>query len=136
MTTSPGRCPFCRYADISQHYKRGIGEGCLMYRIDGRQIVLSVNQRVINFEPLDPVTPGHTLFVPQVHIEHGEEHSAEWVGVLMEQAYAHAMQAGGDFNLIVNAGPAATQTIDHLHVHYVPRRDGDGLTLPWTGQQR
>lgn len=38
----------------------------------------------------------------------------------------------GDCNLIVNQGPAATQTIPHLHAHVVPRREGDGLALPWT----
>jgi hypothetical protein len=24
--------------------------------------------------------------------------------------------------------------VEHLHVHVVPRRPGDGLPLPWTGQ--
>jgi diadenosine tetraphosphate (Ap4A) HIT family hydrolase len=36
--------------------------------------------------------------------------------------------------MITSAGPAATQTIKHLHVHYVPRHAGDGLSLPWTNQ--
>ena len=38
-------------------------------------------------------------------------------------------------NFITSAGLAATQTVMHLHVHVVPRRDGDGLALPWTGQE-
>jgi hypothetical protein len=28
------------------------------------------------------------------------------------------------------------ETSFHLHVHVIPRRDSDGLHLPWTGQQR
>jgi hypothetical protein len=40
----------------------------------------------------------------------------------------------GDCNLIASRGPAATQTVPHLHLHLVPRLEGDGLPLPWTGQ--
>ncbi|MFI0712504.1 HIT domain-containing protein [Streptomyces inhibens] len=35
-------------------------------------------------------------------------------------------------NVITSRGPSATQTIRHLHIHLVPRADGDGLLLPWT----
>ena len=34
--------------------------------------------------------------------------------------------------LIVVCGAEATQTVPHLHIHIVPRRAGDRLTLPWT----
>jgi histidine triad (HIT) family protein len=37
-----------------------------------------------------------------------------------------------DFNLITSRGKFATQTILHTHIHYVPRRENDGLFLPWT----
>jgi histidine triad (HIT) family protein len=43
-------------------------------------------------------------------------------------------QGKGEFNLITSKGVWATQTIDHLHVHFVPRSYRDGLSLPWTGQ--
>jgi histidine triad (HIT) family protein len=36
------------------------------------------------------------------------------------------------FNLITSQGAAATQTVMHLHLHLVPRTDGDGLKLPWS----
>ncbi len=38
----------------------------------------------------------------------------------------------GDCNVITSRGAAATQTVRHLHVHVVPRRQGDGILLPWT----
>ncbi|WP_331719715.1 HIT family protein [Streptomyces virginiae] len=31
-------------------------------------------------------------------------------------------------------GRPATQTVDHLHLHVVPRQEGDILPLPWTPQ--
>ncbi|MEU3978362.1 HIT family protein [Streptomyces bacillaris] len=37
-------------------------------------------------------------------------------------------------NLITSKGAEATQSVYHLHVHIVPRRDGDNLPLPWTPQ--
>lgn len=46
-----------------------------------------------------------------------------------------AREMPGDMNLITSRGPAATQTVPHLHLHLIPRREGDGLTLPWTAQQ-
>ena len=36
-----------------------------------------------------------------------------------------------EFNLITSAGRTATQSVFHLHIHYVPRAYRDGLALPW-----
>lgn len=87
---------------------------------------------VVHFEPLHPVTPGHRLFVPYQHIEHP---SPEAVGDCMEAAARWAERHGEFYNLITSSGSAATQTVPHVHVHFVPRRVGDGLHLPWTGQE-
>lgn len=53
--------------------------------------------------------------------------------VLRGKPLAYRIHAD-DFNLITSSGRWATQTVKHLHIHYVPRRKDDGLTLPWTGQ--
>jgi histidine triad (HIT) family protein len=86
---------------------------------------------VVWFEPLNPVTPGHMLFLTRRHAEHPDRQA---VAVAMFAAVRYAMVRPEDYNLITSSGAAATQTIDHIHVHYVPRRKGDGLSLPWTGQ--
>ena len=91
--------------------------------------------RTASFEPLNPITPGHRLFVPTNHLEHGDGREATIAlsyAVHVASDYAH--EKGVDFNLITSCGPAATQTIPHLHAHYIPRRPGDGLMLPWTNQ--
>lgn len=85
------------------------------------------------FEPLDPVTPGHVLVVPVEHVTDFREsvrltsHAAR-----VAAEYVAKRDPAVDWNLIVSAGEAATQTVMHLHVHVVPRRPGDGLALPWT----
>jgi diadenosine tetraphosphate (Ap4A) HIT family hydrolase len=77
------------------------------------------------------------LFVPYTHVEHREQDGREannWLGILFKAAHRYAGRIGGDYNLITSSGSAATQTVPHMHIHYVPRRADDGLHLPWTGQ--
>jgi histidine triad (HIT) family protein len=88
----------------------------------------------VAIEPLNPVTPGHTLVIPRVHVVDAsvEPHvTAMAVGYAAEYGASLFPTA---YNLIVNCGSAASQTVTHLHWHVVPRREGDGLHLPWTGQ--
>ncbi|MDZ4232543.1 MAG: HIT family protein, partial [Dietzia sp.] len=87
---------------------------------------------VVSFEPLNPVTPGHRLFLPRTHALHP---APDEVGDAMAEAERWAKTQGEDFNLITSSGTAATQTVPHIHIHYVPRRPDDGLPLPWTGQE-
>lgn len=91
----------------------------------------------VAFQPLNPVTPGHFLVVPRRHVKSALDSPPRYLGRAMEFAADLAGQMGlTDCNFITSAGAAATQTVFHLHVHVVPRREGDGLALPWTGQQQ
>jgi histidine triad (HIT) family protein len=121
MTDPSGGCAFCRIAAEQKYVV------CWDYstRHPGLQ--------VISFAPLNPVTPGHMLFVPDIHLETARDNPMV-TGLTFETASRYACQQDEDFNLIVNAGAHAEQTVYHLHVHYVPRRPGDGLDLPWTKQ--
>jgi diadenosine tetraphosphate (Ap4A) HIT family hydrolase len=90
----------------------------------------------VSFVPLKPRTPGHRLFLPVRHVVDGRDfsglHSATALASSWAKDWENNPDYRGDFNLITSAGAAATQTVMHLHVHYVPRRVGDGLALPWT----
>jgi histidine triad (HIT) family protein len=88
-----------------------------------------------SFEPLNPVVEGHRLFVSPQHVPDASTDPTV-TGKVFAAASEYARRRGDDFNLITSGGVDATQTVFHLHVHYVPRDEGDGLTLPWTGQQR
>ena len=75
------------------------------------------------FEDIYPVTPGHLLFVPKYNT----------VGVLMDavqDAIYHGQSqvesgAWDGFNIGLNYGSAAGQTVPWPHVHLIPRRTGD-----------
>lgn len=88
----------------------------------------------IAIHPLNPVTGGHLLVIPNAHV--ADFRTDPVVSALAMARAAELASRMGDANLITSAGVAATQTIHHLHLHVVPRRVGDGLALPWTGQQR
>jgi superfamily II DNA or RNA helicase/diadenosine tetraphosphate (Ap4A) HIT family hydrolase/HKD family nuclease len=74
-----------------------------------------------------PVSPGHALLVPKRHIATWAEATPEEQLELM-QAIGIAQQAspGADgFNVGMNLGSAAGQTVPHLHLHVIPRYHGD-----------
>lgn len=98
-------------------------------RIENNDVEQFYAEIVARFTPLNPITPGHMLFLPCWHAVHP---CTEAIRAAMSYAETYAATQGQDYNLITSSGPAATQTIAHLHVHYVPRRPGDGLQLPWS----
>lgn len=80
--------------------------------------------------PLGPVTPGHVLVLPRRHVTDATT-DPEVTAATMRRA---AEIASWPSNIITSVGGPATQTVFHLHVHVVPRREGDGLMLPWSGR--
>jgi diadenosine tetraphosphate (Ap4A) HIT family hydrolase len=77
-----------------------------------------------------PVSPGHTLVVPRRHVGSLFELSpAERDDLFAMVARARerlaAEMAPAGYNVGVNDGAAAGQTVPHVHVHLIPRYDGD-----------
>ena len=71
-----------------------------------------------------PVTPGHRLYVPK------DDNNANWIVKAFEDALSEGnwMVAQGKcdgFNIGLNMGVAAGQTVMYPHVHLIPRRNGD-----------
>jgi diadenosine tetraphosphate (Ap4A) HIT family hydrolase len=70
-----------------------------------------------------PVTPGHLLFVPNSSHHH-------MIELTLHQAYTYGIQMVqknecDGFNVGINQGVSAGQTIMYPHVHLIPRRFGD-----------
>jgi superfamily II DNA or RNA helicase/HKD family nuclease/diadenosine tetraphosphate (Ap4A) HIT family hydrolase len=77
-----------------------------------------------------PVTPGHALLIPVRHVPTWFEATMEERNALMRATDAArvAIEASGEvdgYNIGLNSGSAAGQTVFHLHVHVIPRRVGD-----------
>lgn len=85
--------------------------------------------------PHHPVTPGHWLVLPRVHVRDATTAPAV-TAATMHRAAELVAETGDQANLITSIGPHATQTVWHLHIHIVPRQSGDNLPLPWTPQHQ
>lgn len=77
-----------------------------------------------------PVSSGHTLIIPKRHVGSFFEISSEERSAmlaLLDKAAALLKEelAPQGFNIGINDGPAAGQTVPHLHMHLIPRFPGD-----------
>lgn len=77
-----------------------------------------------------PVSPGHSLVIPHRHVSSFfdlTEDERQALLVLLDQARAAAQaeMAPDGYNIGINDGPAAGQTVPHLHIHLIPRFAGD-----------
>jgi diadenosine tetraphosphate (Ap4A) HIT family hydrolase len=105
------RCPFC---DIAP----------------GQGILVAENERAVAFADAFPVSEGHTLVVPRRHVGSALDLSdAEWYDVqCLVREVARTLTTRTDVagvNIGLNVGAAAGQTVDHAHVHVIPRTAGD-----------
>jgi diadenosine tetraphosphate (Ap4A) HIT family hydrolase len=108
-------------------------EPCLFCSVqtDDRKRIVAENELAYVIRDGFPVTQGHTLIIPK-------RHTADYFGLV--QTEVHAINAlmieqrdlmGLDdstiegFNIGMNCGEAAGQTVFHCHVHLIPRRRGD-----------
>ena len=82
-----------------------------------------------------PFTRGHTLVVPKLHTVDLTDTPSETVAgmVAIGQRIARAARTSGlhadGNNVAINDGKAAFQSVDHIHLHVVPRRSGDKLSF-------
>lgn len=77
-----------------------------------------------------PVTEGHALIIPKRHVQSYfdlslKEKTACWMMVDEVQKLLSNQFATDDFNVGINVGKHAGQTINHVHIHIIPRRLGD-----------
>ncbi len=81
-----------------------------------------------------PFTRGHTLVVPNRHTVDLTDTPAETLAgmITVGQRVARAARAtelADATNIAINDGRAAFQSVFHIHLHVLPRRDGDKLSV-------
>lgn len=77
-----------------------------------------------------PVTEGHALVIPKRHVASifelpPEELASLWSQVATVRKLLDEGYSPDAFNIGVNDGVAAGQTVPHAHIHVIPRRKGD-----------
>ena len=104
-----GACPFCI--------------------VDNARITLA-NPRALAIYDNFPISPGHTLILPKRHVasffELTREEQSAMFELLAEMRQLLLNERNPDaFNIGINDGAAAGQTVMHLHIHLIPRYVGD-----------
>jgi len=107
--TAPADCPFCQRGDLLQATVVADGNAAYLAR---------------------PVSnPGNYLIIPKAHVESPLELPADWWQAMQEQL-RNIPELSGDYNISLNVGPAAGQTVKHLHFWVIPR----AADLPSSGK--
>jgi diadenosine tetraphosphate (Ap4A) HIT family hydrolase len=94
--------------------------------------VLDENELATAFVDAFPVSPGHTLVAPRRHVADFFDLSANEIAAVFQLVFQIRSRIAAErcptaFNVGVNVGAAAGQTIMHVHVHVIPRYPGDVL---------
>ena len=108
-TTNQHSCPFCSLETTR---------------------IIQANDNAIACYDGYPVTPGHSLIIPKRHFvsffEATREEQTAMFDLLAEMRELLQKEHNPDgFNIGINDGTAAGQTVMHLHIHLIPRYAGD-----------
>ncbi|HEY7237937.1 MAG TPA: HIT family protein [Burkholderiales bacterium] len=112
---------------------------CVFCRIVAKQIPANVvheDEHTLAFMDIGQVNPGHVLVALKQHAENiFALDEAQAAAVFRAAAkVARAIRAAFEpqgLSVYQANGAAAGQTVFHLHVHLVPRHEGDGMALTW-----
>jgi ATP adenylyltransferase len=104
--------------------------GCIFCEIGAGRIIAE-NELCFAIRDAFPVTEHHTLVIPKRHISdyfdlHQPERNAiEEMLHAQRQSILDQDNTVTGFNVGINAGASAGQTVFHVHIHLIPRRDDD-----------
>lgn len=92
--------------------------------------VIEQSTLAVAFADAFPISPGHTLVVSRRHEADffalsDMEQAALWVLALRARERIMADHEPTGFNVAINVGADAGQSVDHAHLHIVPRYAGD-----------
>ena len=102
---------------------------CFFCSLPKARVLLETEHCLAFFDGF-PVTEGHLLVIPKKHcpILHNlppKELAEVWELVARSRSMLQEKYEPAGFNIGVNEGVAAGQTILHAHIHIIPRRLGD-----------
>jgi diadenosine tetraphosphate (Ap4A) HIT family hydrolase len=92
--------------------------------------ILFASEAAISIADAFPVSCGHTLVVPRKHVRtiyelRALEQQTLWTFGAEVRTYLVDKYNVEAFNIGLNDGVAAGQTVSHAHIHVIPRRPGD-----------
>lgn len=117
------------FRDVLASY--GIRDQACIFCTIGEDRIIAENELCYAIRDGFPVTPMHTLVIPKRHVaDYFDLYQPELnaIQALLKEQREQILAADPSvtgFNVGINAGADAGQTIFHVHVHLIPRRKGD-----------
>ncbi len=105
---------------------------CLFCEIDKPRIITE-NELCYAVRDAFPVTKHHTLIIPKRHVSdyfalyQPEINAVHFLMAGAKDEIKNSDKTVSGFNVGINSGKDAGQTIQHCHIHLIPRRNGDML---------
>ena len=92
--------------------------------------ILAENELAFACPDSNPVSPGHSLIMPKRHVAEYFQATAEEKAAIMAlidemKNILDAQYHPDGYNIGVNVGKAAGQSVPHIHIHMIPRYEGD-----------
>jgi histidine triad (HIT) family protein len=114
-------------------------ENCIFCKIVAGTVPsfkLAEDARSFAMLDINPANPGHALVLskqhaPTVTTSRDEDLTAVIATARRVAAAIEAALKPDGINLLQANGPGAAQSVQHLHLHVVPRRLGDDLKMNW-----
>lgn len=112
---------------------------CIFCKIINNEIPsykLYEDEYVLAFLDISQTTIGHTLVIPKRHFKNILELDGEYsshvfkVVTLLSKQISKNLKIN-DINIMNNNGPLAGQTVDHFHIHIIPRYPNDGVKIEY-----
>ncbi len=103
---------------------------CLFCNINNKEYIFENNLAYSTFDTY-PVSEFHLLIVPKRHIKNyfeltnNEMIACNKIILLSKNKIEQMDQTIKGFNIGINCGKVAGQSIMHCHIHLIPRREGD-----------
>ena len=94
------------------------------------------DEATLAFMDINPVSEGHLLVIPRKHFSNIWDSDPAALGQVMATAKRVAIALrdvlGVDsLNLLQANGRWAVQSVEHFHLHLIPRRENDNVGLDW-----
>lgn len=122
-------CEIYGYQHYNQLTRKG-AEGCPFCNPDTERELLAESATAYAILDKFPVNEGHALIIPKRHVADYfeltfKEQSACWFMVDFMKPILQERFGPDGFNIGINVGEHAGQTVPHVHIHLIPRYAGD-----------
>jgi diadenosine tetraphosphate (Ap4A) HIT family hydrolase len=121
---------FCEIYQLKRKVDIPVKSACIFCRPSSKLKYIAESSNVYAVYDGYPVSKGHTLVIPKVHeadyfgLSSSLQHELIDV-VAFVKKYLSGKYTPDGFNVGVNVGQAAGQTVFHVHIHIIPRYNGD-----------